>query len=152
MKEWLLDSPILYLSRYINQNKSEYYRYLQDIRDNNNWNDWILFILTAIEKTSKQTIDIINWIKDMMLSQKHTIREKLPKIYSQTLLNNTFKHPYTKIEFLVWDLWCSRFTAWRILKSLCELWVLKKQKVWNQNYYINKELFALLQNVWTMNM
>jgi hypothetical protein len=39
-----------------------------------------------------------------MISQKHRIREALPKIYSQTLLNNIFKHPYTKIEFIVDDL------------------------------------------------
>ena len=147
VKEWLLDSPILYLSRYINQNKSEYYRYLQDIRDNNNWNDWILFILTAIEKTSKQTIDIINWIKNMMLSQKHIIREKLPKIYSQTLLNNTFKHPYTKIEFIMDDLWCSRPSAMKYLDQLIEIWILRKEKIGKENFYINVELFDFLRNI-----
>ena len=85
VKEWLLDSPILYLSRYINQNKAEYYKYLQGIRNDGDWNGRIIFILTWIEKTAKQTIDIINWIKDLMMSQKHIIRDKLPKVYSQAL-------------------------------------------------------------------
>ena len=149
---WELDLPILYLSRYINRNKQEYYRFLQWVRTNWDWEARIMFLLNGIEETSKLTIMIINEIKTLMLKQKHLIRSTYPKIYSQDLINNIFKHPYTKIEFLVWDLECSRFTAWRTLKSLCELWVLKKQKIWNQNYYINKELFALLQNVWTMNI
>ncbi len=147
VKEWLLDSPILYLSRYINQNKTEYYRYLQNIRNNWDWIDWIIFILTGIEKTAKQTIDIINWIKDMMLSQKHIIREKLPKIYSQTLLNNVFKHPYTKIEFIVEDLWCSRPSAVKYLDQLIEIGILKKEKIKKENFYINVELFDYLKNI-----
>lgn len=147
VKEWLLDSPILYLSRYINQHKSDYYRYLQTIRDYQERENWILFILTAVEKTSKQTIDIINGIKNMMISQKHRIREALPKIYSQTLLNNIFKHPYTKIEFIVDDLWCSRPSAMKYLEQLIEIWILSKEKMGKENFYINTELFRFLTNI-----
>jgi len=147
VKEWLLDSPILYLSRYINQNKAEYYKYLQDIRDNNNWNDRIIFILTWIEKTAKQTIDIINWIKSLMLSQKHIIRDKLPKVYSQALLNNIFKHPYTKIEFIMDDLWCSRPTTMKYLNQLIEIWILRKYKVGKENFYINVGLYNFLRDI-----
>ena len=147
VKEWLLDSPILYLSRYINQNKAEYYKYLQDVRDNGNWNDRIIFILTWIEKTAKQTIDIINWIKDLMMSQKHIIRDKLPKVYSQALLNNIFKHPYTKIEFVMDDIWCSRPTTIKYLNELIEIWILRKYKVWKENFYINVWLYNFLRDI-----
>lgn len=147
VKEWLLDSPILYLSRYINQNKAEYYRFLQSIRDNKNWNDWILFILIWIEKTARQTIDIINWIRDMMLSQKHIIRDRLPKLYSKTLLNNIYKHPYTKIEFIMDDLWCSRPSAMKYLDQLIEIGILRKEKIGKENFYVNIELFNFLKNI-----
>jgi len=147
VKEWLLDTPILYLSRYINKNKSDYYRLLQTVRDSNNRDEWVLFILTAIEQTAKQTITIIENIKTTMLSHKKIIREKLPKIYSQDLLNNIFRHPYTKIEFIVNDLWCSRITATRYLNELVRIWVLVKIKKWRESYYINDNLYTLLSNV-----
>ena len=152
MLVWELDLPILYLSRYINRNKQEYYRYLQSVRTNWDWESRVMFMLNWIEETSRLTIMIINQIKELMMKQKHLIRNSYPKLYSQDLINNIFKHPYTKIEFLIRDLWCSRFTAWRTLNYLCVLWVLKKEKIWNQNYYINKELFGLLQSVWTINI
>lgn len=55
----ILDIPILYLSRYITQNKSDYYRLLQKVRETGKWEEWILFILDALESTAKQTIQSI---------------------------------------------------------------------------------------------
>ncbi|XVH07491.1 hypothetical protein ACFX5L_02190 [Bacteroides sp. KG123] len=41
----LLDLPILYLSRYIIDNKAEYYKQIQDVRESGDWEPWILFTL-----------------------------------------------------------------------------------------------------------
>jgi len=147
VKEGLLETPILYLSRYINQHKSEYYKLLQSVRDENGWERWIEFMLHAIEQTAKDTITIIENIKTTMLSHKQAIRSKLPKIYSQDLLNNIFRHPYTKIEFITRDLWCTRKTATKYLEALVGIGILVKYKVGRDSYYINKDLFELLQNV-----
>ena len=59
IKQWLLSFPILYISWYINKNKSDYYRLLQEVRTKNNWKEYILYILDAIEKQSKATWDKI---------------------------------------------------------------------------------------------
>lgn len=147
VKEGLLDIPILYLSRYINQNKKTYYDLLQKVRDESAWEEWIVFILDCVESTSRQTTHTIQGIKNLMLSQKQKIRTELPKIYSQDLLNNIFRHPYTKIEFVVNDLAVNRITAARYLDELTKIGVLHKEKLWKANYYVNKELFALLSNV-----
>ena len=93
----LLDTPILYHSRYIIQNKSEYYKLLQKVRDTDEWEDWILFILKALETVSKQNITLIGEIKKLMQDLKYHIRSNY-KFYSQDLLNLIFRHPYTKIE------------------------------------------------------
>lgn len=53
--ENLLDIPILYLSRYITRNKSDYYRLLSDVSFNNGLNEWIRFMLKGIEEISKET-------------------------------------------------------------------------------------------------
>lgn len=147
VKEKLLNIPILYLSRYINQNKSDYYRLLQRVRTENAWEEWILYILIGIEQSSVQTIRLIQGIKELMLGHKQLIREKLPKIYSQDLLNNIFRHPYTKIDFVMKDLNVSRNTAISYLEKLATIDILQKEKIWKESYYINSALFSLLSDV-----
>jgi Fic family protein len=150
VKENLLDIPVLYLSRFINQNKGEYYSLLQKVRAENAWEAWILFMLDGIEQTSRQTITIIQGIKTLMQTQKYKIREELPKIYSQDLLNSLFKYPYTKIDFVMVDLNVSKPTAIKYLNELVPLNVLRKEKLGKDMYYINTELFTYLANVNSM--
>lgn len=141
--EELQNLPILYLSNYIIKNKPDYYRYLQQIRDDNNWEEWILFIIRGIEVTSKETISLIFQIRELMLEYKYKLRDNY-KFYSQDLLNNLFKHPYTKIEFIVNDLNVSRITAANYLNKLAEDGMLRKERIGTGNYYINERLFDLL--------
>jgi len=138
----LLDLPILYLSRYIIQNKKDYYRLLQEVRENNSWEEWIVFMLKGVEETSKFTIKLIENIKSLMQEYKHKIRNNF-NFYSQDLLNNLFSHPYTKIEFLASDLKVSRQTAAKYLDELANNGLLKKVKIWKNNYYINEPLYKL---------
>ncbi|NIM34983.1 MAG: Fic family protein, partial [Hydrotalea flava] len=147
VKEGMLNLPILYLSRYINQNKGDYYRLLQKVRTENAWEEWVLYILDGVEQTSLQTIKIIEGIKKLMQSHKDRIRTELPKIYSQDLLNNLFRHPYTKIDFVMEETGVSRKTAAKYLDELDKLGIVSKQKIWKDNYYINSDLYNLLQNV-----
>ena len=135
--------PILYLSNYIIKNKPDYYRSLQKVRDENLWEDWILFMIKGVEQTSRETIELIIKIKELMLNYKHRLRNNY-KFYSQDLLNNLFKHPYTKIEFVVNDLGVSRLTAANYLNKLAEDNMLRKAKLGTGNYYVNEELFNLL--------
>ena len=139
----LLNIPILYLSRYIIQYKGDYYRLLQQVRETGRWEDWILYILTGIEQTSKETIDLIVKIRKLMLKYKQGIRAQMPKVYSQDLLNNLFRHPYTKIEFVMKDLQVSRLTARRYLELLVSHRFLNKEKIGRSNFYINAPLFSL---------
>lgn len=147
VKEGLLNLPILYLSRYINQNKGGYYHLLQKVRTENAWEEWVLYILDGVEQTSLQTIKIIDGIKAIMQKHKHKLRRDLPKIYSQDLLNNLFRHPYTKIEFVMTDLAVSRPTATRYLDELTAINIVQKHKLGKDNYYVNHELYDLLANV-----
>lgn len=146
VKYGLLDTPVLYLSRFINQSKGEYYRLLQSVRDDGEWEQWLLYILDGIEQTSHQTTHLILRIRDLMQSYKHKIREELPKIYSHDLLNNLFRHPYTKIDFVMQELRVTRITATKYLDALVNLGILSKHKKGKENYYINEALFDLLLN------
>lgn len=135
--------PILYLSNYIIKHKPDYYRYLQKVRDEDLWEDWILFMIKGVEETARETIELIIKIKELMIDYKHRLRDNY-KFYSQDLLNNLFKHPYTKIEFIVNDLGVSRLTAANYLNKLAQDKMLRKDKLGTGNYYINEELVNLL--------
>ena len=143
----LLQIPVLYLSRYIIQNKSDYYRLLQAVRDQGTWEEWVLFMLDAIAATSRQTLLLITEIKALMLETKHRLRAEFPRLYSQDLLNNLFRHPYTKIGFIQQDLQVSRITATRYLDKIAEAGYLEKHRFGRSNYYINKPLVGLLSNI-----
>ncbi|POP54258.1 Fic family protein [Zhongshania marina] len=142
----LLDLPVLYLSRYMIQDKSAYYRELQAVRDDNNWEPWLLYMLEGVSQTAQTTIRLVNEIKQLMAQFKNTIRTELPKIYRQELLNNLFNHPYTKIEFMMDDLQITRLTASKYLEQLVELGLLRKEKIGRSNYYINHALVSLFLN------
>ena len=144
IKEGLLSLPILYLSRYIIRNRQQYYDLLQATRDSRNWEPWILYMLKAVEVTSYETVTLIKAIKRLMLATKQAIRSQYPNIYSQDLINNLFRHPYTKIELIQKDLQVSRLTATKYLNLLVSIGILTKIKVGRTNYYINNDLFDLL--------
>ncbi|MEI6287602.1 MAG: Fic family protein [Bacillota bacterium] len=137
-----LDIPILYLSRYIIKNKSEYYRLLQNVRTKGDWESWILYILDGIEQTARETIAVILDIRKLMLNYKHRIRAN-HKFYSQDLLNSLFNHPYTKIEFIERDLGVTRKTAAKYLEALATDGFLRKDKIGVGNYYVNEPLYDI---------
>lgn len=143
----LLEIPILYLSRYIIRNKAAYYQHLQAVRDGGAWEAWIIYLLKGIEETAQQSIYLIREIQELMQAVKHEIRTGLPKAYSQDLLNNLFRHPYTKIDFVMRDLQVSRPTASNYLSELVALGLLHVHKLGRSNYYINHRLVNLLIDV-----
>ncbi len=141
----LLDIPILYLSRYIIKNKADYYRLLQEVRTKQSYEEWILYMLDGVEQTSLETIELVNDIKIIMDDTQEIVKEKLPKIYSKDLIEILFMHPYTKIEFLVDGLGIARQTASRYLKELETIDIMEGIQIKNSKFFINKELFAMLQ-------
>ena len=145
VKEGLLDIPVLYLSQHIVRNKNRYYDLLQRVRVDDIWEDWVLYILEAVEITAGSTLLTVQAIKNALMDYKHRIRDQ-HKFYSQDLINNLFSHPYTKIEFLQRDLNVSRMTATRYLDALCDTDFLIKRKIGRGNYYVNVALNQILLN------
>ncbi len=143
VQQKLLDIPVLYLSRHIVRRKSDYYRLLQEVRDRGLWEDWVLYMLDAVEQTSIEGIAAIQAIRTLLLDYKHRIRAQF-RFYSQDLINNLFSHPYTKIEFVQNDLGVSRLTATNYLNRLTAGGFLHKRKIGRSNYYMNLPLYRVL--------
>ena len=138
----LLDGPVLYLSRFIIRNKTDYYRHLQAVRDTGHWEPWLLYLLQGVEQTARESIVLITEMRRLMQQLKQQLRAY--KFYSQDLLHHLFRHPYTRIEFLQQELKVSRPTAAGYLNKLATDGLLTKHRRLTANYYVNQPLFELL--------
>ncbi|SFV58921.1 MloA protein, putative [hydrothermal vent metagenome] len=141
----LLDLPILYLSSYIISNKDDYYRLLQEVRTEDKWEERILYILDAVEQTSKNTIKMIEEIQSLMETTQNEIKKELPKIPRKDLIEILFTYPYTKIDFLVDRLNITRQTASKYLNELEKIGILEAVKIRNSKFFINVKLFSMLK-------
>jgi Fic family protein len=141
----LLDIPILYLSSYINKNKSDYYKLLNKVNNTDDWEEYILYILKAIEETSLKTIDKINNIKELLEKAIEKAKARAPKIYRKELIELLFEQPYSKIDFVVKRLNVERKAASRYLKKFEEIELLKSTKIGRETIYINEDLIEILK-------
>ncbi|MAY86315.1 MAG: addiction module protein [Pseudooceanicola sp.] len=142
----LLDTPILYLSKYIIENKNEYYTNLRGVTENSAWETWILFILKGIEETARYTLDKINSINSLMQETIVFAKEKLPaRVYSKELIELLFEQPYCKVKYLVDKDIAKRQTAAEYLNELEAIGILKSQKVGVENLYLNVKLVEVLK-------
>ena len=141
----LLDSPILYLSKYIIRNKNEYYKLFEEIRENQNFEEWIMYFLIGIEETSEETLLIIKKIQQEMQNMKEEIQEKLPKIYSKELLEALFYQFYTKIPYIEKTLGVTNRTAVTYLEKLEQSGVLTSEKIGRERIYKNERLFTIIK-------
>lgn len=144
-QQGLLDAPILYLSRHINRTKADYYALLQAVREEDRWEDWLLYMLQAVEETALITVEMVEAIRGQMADYKRRIREAPSRIYSHELLNNLFRHPYTRIEYIMADIGVSRPTATRYLDILAGMGLVEKHQVWRDNYYVNLPLVRMFR-------
>jgi Fic family protein len=142
-KEGLLDFPILYLSRFITSSKPDYYRLLRQVGETGEWEPWLLYMIRGVGETARTTLDLIDAITALMAETKQRLRADHPKLYSQDLLNNLFRHPYTRIEFVQRDLGVTRQTAARYLEQLVVGGLLEKQQAGRNSYFVNAPLVAL---------
>ena len=141
----LLDSPILYLSKYIIRNKSAYYRLLQEVRDEGAWEEWVLFILDGIEQTAEETLLLVKNINHAVEETAEQIRLTLPKTYSRDLVDLLFYEFYTKTSYIEQGLHVTRKTAAGYLSSLEEIGVLTSEKLGKERIYLNKRLFEVVR-------
>lgn len=140
----LIDTPILYLSKYIIRNKTEYYRLFQETRKTGNYEDWIVYMLIGIEEMAEETIGIINRIRNEIVNMKHELRDKT-KIYSKELLEALFFEFYTKIPYIQEQLGVSDKTAQKYLDNLVELGFLTSEKIGRERIYRNERLFRIIK-------
>ncbi len=144
IQQELLNLPILYLSRHIIANKADYYRLLLEVTRDQAWEPWVLFMLKAVEETSRWTTGKIAAIRQLAEHTTEHIRLSLPKIYSRELVDVIFEQPYCRIGNLVDKQIGQRQAASRYLKELVALGVLREMAYGKEKLFIHPKLMQLL--------
>jgi len=151
VQQGLLDTPILYLSRYIIRNKADYYRLLLEVTTKQAWAPWIVYMLDSIEHTCGWTTEKIKAIRDLMRHTGEFIHRRLPKIYTWELVELLFKQPYCRISNVVDAGLSKRQTASVYLKALTDIGVLKEINAGRESLFVHPKYIELLtgdENVW----
>lgn len=145
IEKGLLTLPILYLSRYINGHRADYYRLLQQVTAQQNWEEWLLYILEGIEATARWTTDKIAAIRALETHTREHIQKRLPKLYSRELVELIFTQPYCRIGNLVDSGIAKRQAASKYLKELASIDVLVETQVGREKLFIHPRLLELFQ-------
>ncbi|RKD17217.1 hypothetical protein BCY91_03500 [Pelobium manganitolerans] len=140
----LINLPVLYLSYYIIQNKSDYYRLLREVTELGNWKEWVLFIVKGVGETSALTLNKINAILELKSASEEKIKKALKASYSRELSDLLYSYPYIKIKILEENGIAKRQTASEYLKKLEKTGFLESVKIGKETYYINKGLMQIL--------
>jgi Fic family protein len=144
VEQGLLALPILYLSRYITANKTDYYRLLLAVTSDQAWEPWLLYMMRGVEETAQWTTGKIGAVRDLASATTAHVRARLPKIYSHELVDTIFEQPYCRIANLVQAGVAERQAASRYLKALEKIGVLRETKSGREKLFLNPRLLALL--------
>ena len=144
IEQELLSLPILYLSRYIVQNKQDYYRLLLGVTRNRNWQDWIIFMLKTVETSAGWTTRKIEAVRELIEHTTEYVRNRLPQIYSHELIQVIFEQPYCRIQNLVQRDIAKRQTASIYLKQLSDIGVLYEIQDGKEKLFVHPKLIQLL--------
>lgn len=144
VQQELLSQPVLYLSSYIIKHKTEYYQLIRSVTEKSKWNDWIMYILTALIETTQLTTKKIRTMLSIKEDYEKQMKEVLGSSFSHELLQLLFTLPYLKIDLLVKRELAHRQTASTWLKKLTAAGIVKPQKIGRTTYYINHRLMDLM--------
>lgn len=145
IEKGLLDLPILYLSRYIIENRADYYRLLLGVTERQDWESWIIYILDGVADTADWTVSKIDAIRRLFEQTRQHIRTHAQGIYTHELVNLLFEQPYTRIANLEAAGIAKRQTASKYLKELSDIGVLQEIVIGRDKLFIHPRLMELLR-------
>jgi Fic family protein len=141
----LLRLPVLYLSKYLIENKKTYYRLIREVTEQGRWEEWILFMLDGIEQTATETRLRIEVIRKLMNSAEEKAKDRNLTCAKKEVIEIIFRHPFCKISNLIDAKIAKRDTASSYLKELAELGILERYKLGREYIYMNSGLIELLK-------
>lgn len=144
IQERLLEIPVLYMSKHIIESRGTYYSMIRGVTERGEWEDWILYMLDAVEQTAEWTHRKIQAIRELLEHTCAYVRKAAPKIYSRELVDVVFGQPYCRIKNVVDAKIAQRQTASVYLKELVKIGVLDEQEAGRDRLFVHPKFLELL--------
>jgi len=146
VSQGLISQPVLYLSKYIIENKDDYYYHLGGITQKGAWKKWVLFMLEAVLKTAQHTNRLIDDIINQMDATYIHGKEHL-KWYSKEINELLFYQPYCKAKLIGGAIErSSRTTLTKYMADLVSIGILSSKQDGKEVYFINNDLIRILED------
>lgn len=146
LEQGLLEKPVLFLSRYIILNKTPYYKGLRSVTENQDWENWILYMLDAVEQTSLHTMNKIELIEARISNVREQVQMDASRVYSKDLIEFIFEQPFCRIQGLAAKLSISRQTASSYLQELEKIGIMISRKDGKELVYYNVPFIEALSD------
>lgn len=144
IQQELIGLPVLYLSKYIIENKADYYRLLREVTEKENWTEWVLYVINGVAETAQLTLAKIRTILALKDEAEKDIKPLMGSSFSKELVELIFSYPYIKISVLEERAIAKRQTASQYLQKIESIGYLDSVKIGREVYYINQKLIDIL--------
>ncbi|MDR6891886.1 Fic family protein [Falsarthrobacter nasiphocae] len=145
----LLSQPVLYISQYIIGRKNEYYRLLNRVTSEGAWEDWVVFMLTAVRETSLGTLGKVKEIQSLQKLTQATAKARLGTTVPAAFVETIFRQPYSRTKNVMDACEVSRPTALRYLQAMADEGILVAENVGREKLYMNVGLMRVLRGIST---
>lgn len=144
IQQEMIGLPVLYLSKYIIENKSDYYRLLREVTEQENWKEWVLYVVNGVAETSQSTLRKVKLILELKANAEDDLKPALGASFTRELNDLLFSYPYIKIGVLEENRIAKRQTASQYLQRIEHAGWLHSFKIGREVYYINHKLIKIL--------
>lgn len=144
VSEKLLDHPVLYISGYLNKNRTEYYKRLLEVTKNEEWEELVLFMLNGFATQAAKTKNKLFQMQSEYQKIIELIKTKHSKMNAIETANHLFSLPVTNPTYFAKALNIHYQTASKHLNELKESGILKDTKMGKNHFYYVIPLFKML--------
>lgn len=144
LQQALLELPVLYLSGYIVENKSEYYRLLNAVTAADAWEEWILFMIRGVEVSSMAASSLIADLRAVQETMAQDIRDAGVISPAMEIAELALVKPYLRIRDVEGTGLVKRQTAAAWLKHLDSIGLLEARTVGREKIYVNHRALEVL--------
>jgi Fic family protein len=140
----LLAYPVLYISRYINQNREAYYLSLRRVTSEGDWDTYIRFMLHGFQLQAYETRKTLYLMNRLLHDVREKVKKESPKIYSLELIEALFTYPLITPTSLAVEIGIHYTTASKYLSELVKIGILRDTKLGKHHLFSNYKLVDLL--------
>lgn len=141
-----LPYPLIYISEYLEENRREYYTYLQNVEETGEWEEWVRFFLHSITVQSYKTQKTVKSMMKLYEESKNKISQ-ISSGYAIKLLDIIFDYPiisFVKIKELLNA--NSNQTIYNLINKFVEIGILSENNKQKRNKtFIFQELINILK-------